>query len=320
MQHLMENWRKYQNNPFQLLCEQHDKHLISEEQLFKIWEQNTLNEYTKLCEIDWEKEAELTADPDYKSPQDRPGILQKGWEKINDWILEKSVQLVELAKRSARRALGSIAWLIKKVRDFCAGFKTLCKLIIMTLTAIAFYIAFHLIFESEAQAKLYRGRKPMTDTQVNAIKGELYDIIDLRQKKGQDHSQLVRLMAKIDDIHQAKGKHDILKAKDGTDRALNSLWEGVREMWKGEGTSAAIPEEERTKTVIRWIDIGERVKAWYRETTKVWEPQNVEIGGQQFPVGGGSSKTADWGMSLAKKAGEAGEEVYDVYQKTRTQR
>ena len=58
MQHLMENWRKYQNNPFQLLCEQHDKYLISEEQLFKIWEQNTLNEYTKLCEIDWEKEIE----------------------------------------------------------------------------------------------------------------------------------------------------------------------------------------------------------------------------------------------------------------------
>jgi hypothetical protein len=320
MQHLMENWRKYQNNPFQLLCEQHDKQLISEEQLFKIWEQNTLNEYTKLCEIDWEKEAELTADPDYKPPQDRPGMLQKGWEKINDWILEKSVQLVELARRSAGRALGSIAWLIKKVRDLCAGFKTLCKLIIMTLAVIAFYIAFHLIFESEAQAKLYRGRKPMTDTQVNAMKGELYDIIDLRQEKGQDHSQLVRLMAKIDDIHQAKGKHDILKAKDGTDRALNSLWNGVVEMWKGEGTSAAIPEEERTKTVIRWIDIGERVKAWYRESTKVWEPQNVTIGGQEFPVGGGSSKTADWGMSLAKKAGEAGEEVYDVYQKTRTQR
>ena len=320
MQILLENWRKHNQTPFLLLCERYDKQLISEEQLFKTWQQDTLKEYIQLCEIDWEKEAELTADPDYKPPQERPGMLQQGWEKINDWILEKSVQLVELAKRSARRALGSIAWLIKKARDFCAAFKTLCKLIIMTLTVIAFYIAFHLIFESEAQAKLYQGRKPMTDTQVNAIKGELYDIIDLRQEKGQDHSQLVRLMAKIDDMHQAKGKHDILKAKDGTDRALNSLWKGVQEMWKGEGTSAAIPEEERTKTVIRWIDIGERVKAWYRESTKVWDAQNVEIGGQQFPVGGGSSKTADWGMSLAKKAGEAGGEMTKSYLKVRRQR
>ena len=71
-------------------------------------------------------------------------------------------------------------------------------------------------------------------------------------------------------------------------------------------------EEERTKTGGRWIDIGERVKAWYRETTKVWDAQTVDIGGVDYPVGAGKSKTADWGMSLAKKAGEAGEEVYDV--------
>ena len=319
MKLLFENWRKYNNNPFVLLCEQYDKKIISEKCLFERWQQTTLQEYMELTEIDWEKEAELTADPDYKPPQERPGKLQKAWEKINDWILEKSIQLVELAKRSAQRAIGSIAWLIKKVRDLCAGFKTLCKVIMVTLTVIAFYIAFHLIFESEAQAKIYRGRKPMTDVQVNAMKGELYDIIELRQEKGQDHSQLVRLMATIDDIHQSKSKHDILKNKDGVDRALNTLWKGVTEMWKGEGTSAGIPEEERTKTVVRWIDIGERVKAWYRETTKVWDAQTVDIGGVDYPVGAGKSKTADWGMSLAKKAGEAGEEVYDVYQKTRTQ-
>jgi len=320
MKLLFENWRKYNNNPFELLCEQHDKQIISEKRLFEIWEQNTLKEYIQLCEIDWEKEAELTAEPDYKPPHERPGMFQKGWEKVNDWVLEKSIQLVELARRSGLRAIKSIGWLLKKIKDFCSAHKTLCKVIFITLTVIAFYVAFHLIFENEAQAKIYRGRKPMNDTQVNAMKGQLYDIIELRQEKRQEHSQLVRLMATIDDIHQSKSKHDILKNKNGVDRALNTLWDGVIEMWKGEGTSAEIPKEERTRTVVRWIDIGERVKAWYRESTMVWDPQTIDIGGSQVPVGGGSSKNVDWGMSLAQKAGEAGEEVYDVYQKTRTQR
>ena len=320
MQRLMENWRKYQKDPFQVLCERRDKRLISEEQLFKTWERNTLNEYTKLCEIDWEKEAELTADPDYKPPQDRPGMLQQAWIKINDWILEKSVQLVELAKRSAVRAIKSIAWLLKKIKDFCSAHKTLCKVIFITLMVIAFYIAFTVLFENEAQAKLYRGKKPMSDTQVNAMKGELYDIINARETKGEDQVPFIKLMAQIDDLHQAKGKHDILKTKDVTDRVMSKLYDGVVDMWRGEGTSAGLPKEEREKTVKRWIDIGSRVKAWYRESTKVWDAQTVNIGGQDYPVGGGSAKNIDYGMSLAKKAGEAGEEVYDVYQKTRIQR
>ena len=31
---LMENWRKYNNDPFQLLCERYNEKLITEEQLF----------------------------------------------------------------------------------------------------------------------------------------------------------------------------------------------------------------------------------------------------------------------------------------------
>ena len=97
MKLIMENWRKYNVAPFQLMLEQYDKNVLSEKQLFEIWQKDTLKELKQLDEIDWEKEAELTADPSYKPPQDRPGLVQKGWEKVNDWILEKSVQLVELA-------------------------------------------------------------------------------------------------------------------------------------------------------------------------------------------------------------------------------
>ena len=127
----------------------------------------------------------------------------------------------------------------------------MCKIISITLAVIAFYIAFHLIFENEAQAKIYRGNKPMNDTQVNAMKGELYDIIEFREKGGDDPSKFVELMAKIDEIHQSKSKHDILKAKDSTDRTLKLLWDGVADMLNGEGIAEKIPEEERKETLGR---------------------------------------------------------------------
>ena len=57
--------------------------------------------------------------------------------------------------------------------------------------------------------------------------------------------------------------------------------------------------------VERWIDIGERTSAWYREITTKTK--------------GYFSQTVDMGKTLAKKAAEAGEEVQDVYKKTRTQ-
>jgi len=312
---IMENWRKYNNAPFDLMCEQYDKKLITEDKLADFWKQETLREFKQLNEIDWEKEAELTADPNYKPPQERPGMLQQQWEKINNWILEKSVQLVELARRSAMGALKSISWLLKKIKDFCSANKTLCKVIFITLMVIAFYIAFTILFENEAQAKLYRGNKPMSDIQVNGMKGHLYDVIDERQSAGGDVQPFVKLMAQIDEIHNAKGKHDILKAKDVTDRVMSKLYDGVVDMWRGEGAlESAIPKEEREKTVVRWIDIGSRVKAWYRESTQVWDAQTID------GVGAGSVKNTDWGMSLAKKGAEAAEEVYDVYQKTRIQR
>jgi hypothetical protein len=302
----MENWRKYNNAPFDLMCEQYDKKLITEDKLADFWKQETLREFKQLNEIDWEKEAELTADPNYKPPQERPGMLaklQQQWEKINNWILEKSVQLVELARRSAMGALKSISWLLKKIKDFCSANKTLCKVIFITLMVIAFYIAFTILFENEAQAKLYRGNKPMSDTQVNSMKGYLYDVIDSKQADGGDVEPFVKLMTKIDEIHNAKGKHDILKAKDGVDRAMNTLFDGVVDMWKGTGANeSTIPKETREKTVVRWIDIGSRVKAWYRESTKVWDAQTIDIGGQQHSVGAGSVKDIEWGMSLAKQA------------------
>ena len=332
MKLLIENWRKYNDNPFELMCEQYDKNLLTEEKLAEYWQETTLRELEQLNEIDWEKEAELTADPDYKPPQERRSefmqkgweFMQKGWEKVNDWILMKSIQIYDLAKRSATAAIKSIAWLVRKVSDLCKEYKTICKIAIMTLTVIAFYAAMAYLFENEAQAKLYRRGKPLSDNVVNAMKGELYDIIEHRRERGGDESGLIKLMAQIDELHQAKTKHDFIKVKTKVDQGLELLYDSLGDAVQGTGRWKDLPREERVQLTKRWMDIGSRVKAWYRETTKTWDPQVIDVGGTKVPIGGGKDVTADWGMTLAKKIGDkgaaAGEEVSKTYFKLRKQR
>jgi len=272
----------------------------------------TLKEFEKLDEIDWEKEAELTADPDYKPPQERSGVLQKGWEKINDWILEKSIQIVELAKRTAIAAVKSVVWLIKKIQRFCGSHPTICKIAIITLTVVAFYIAIAFLFENEAQAKLYRGKKPVSDSVVDVLKGELSDIIDSRDKGlgGKDNSELYKLLANIDEMHQSKEKHDFLNSKEKADKILEYLYDNAQDMWRGEGSYEKFSEKERKDIVMRWGDIGSRIKAWYNEVTIKYES--------------GFSQSIEMGKSIAKKAGEAGKEAaeagQEVYYKVRQQR
>ena len=270
------------------------------------WQEMATEELEALNEIDWEKEAELTADPDYKPPPERPGMLQTGWEKINDWILEKSVQLVDLAKRAGRAALKPLAWLIKKVQGFCGNHPTVCKIAIMTLTVIAFYIVIALLFEQEAQAKLYRDGKPVPDAIVDGYKGQLSDIIDIRNKRGDtDTPRLYQVLAQIDELHDSKTPHEIMKSKEKIDGTLRWLHDGLKDAWNVEGSFEGLKPEEGKELVDRWIDIGERTSAWYREITLKGE--------------GYLSQTLDYGKTLAKKGAEAGEEVLDVYKKTRRQ-
>ena len=287
MKLLIENWRKYNSSPFQLMCEQHDKALISEQQLFKRWEDMVLLELQQLEEIDWGKEAEMTADPDYKPPHQRAGTLDAAREKVNDWLLKKSVQLVELAKRNALNALKSLKWLINKINSFCDRFPIVCKVAKWTLVVIAFYITFAFLFENEAQAKLYRSGKPVDDGVVNAMKGQLVDIIDSSNAKGKDTKALYELLAQIDEIHDSKTPHDFMKKKETVDKGLRIIYDGLKDTWNEAGSAAELEPGQGKELVTRWIDIGERTSAWYREST--------------IKIKGFMSQTLDYGKTLAKK-------------------
>lgn len=287
MKLLFENWRKYNTAPFELMCEQHQKSLISDQELFSQWEAMVLLELKKLEEINWEKEAERTADPNYKPPHEREGLLAKGWEKLNDWILEKSVELDLLAKRNALMAIESISWLIDKVDNFCARYPMVCKIAKITLIAMAFFIAFAFLIENEALAKLFRSGKPLDDTIVDGMKGQLVDIIDNREAKGGNSSALYKLLAQIDELHNSKTPHDFMKKTEQVDKGLRLLYKGLKEAWTQTGSGEELTSQQGKELVSRWIDIGERTMAWYKEET--------------VKVKGFMTRTLDYGKTLAKK-------------------
>ena len=176
----------------------------------------------------------------------------------------------------------------------------------MTLVVVAFTIAMGFLIENEAQAKLTRGGKPVPDWAVDGMKGQLSDLIDARKEKGKSAKHLYRLLAEMDELHQAKNKHEILKSKDKIDKGIEVLYQGLKDAWNQEGHFKGLSKEEGQGMVTRWIDLGERVSGWYREVTIKTE--------------GFLSQTLDYGKTIAKKAAEAPEEMSKTYFKKRIQR
>jgi len=259
----MENWRKYNNDPFGLLCERYDKNQISKEYLLEEWQKTTEQELIQLIkEINWEKEAELTADPDYKPPHERQGMLAKGLEKINDWMLLKTIQILELGKRSAQAGIKGIKFIYDKIDDFCSEYYTLCKVIKTTLIVMAISLIMAILIDNFAEAKLYNKGQPVSDTAVDAMKGQLAEMID-RAPPGKEKPHYYKLLAKIDDLHNAKAPHDFAKGKGEVDRMMKAVYENLRDVVQQKGVAKDMPKEDAMRILDSWIDIGSRTKAWY---------------------------------------------------------
>jgi len=281
---LFENWRKYNENPFQLMCEQYERKVITEAQLLERWEQMVITELNELNqqlnEIDWEEEAELTADPDYKPPHERPSkFLQKGWEKFNDWVLMKSIQITEIGRTAALTAAKMISSLINKIKSFCRGYPWTCKITIAVLVVIAFYIIS--AYFTEAHAKLYHKKKPVPEDTVKEMRGHLYDIYKQHGKELKDivkQEKFSKLMVELDRLHKSKTPVDITKSQEGIGKALNALWNNVENMKQGTEYGPLNDDPETRQAVLkRWLDWGSRVIAKY-DVTKTPGFENVKYG------------------------------------------
>ena len=170
MKLIMETWRKFEDasknkethvflfenkkpvkTNFNVLLEQYDNKQLTEDQLVKLWEDSFNYEYEQLLkEVDWEKEAEMTADPDYKPPQERGGVM----EKIGDFVLKKSIQVVEMAKRGVAAAAKLGKGLLSALGRFKESHPILFKIVSVIVLSAAMFALMAALDSPEAMAKI----------------------------------------------------------------------------------------------------------------------------------------------------------------------
>tara|TARA_R100000808_G_scaffold18392_1_gene40298 strand:- start:71 stop:922 length:852 start_codon:yes stop_codon:yes gene_type:complete len=182
MKLLIENFRKYRaEHDFKLLCENFDRGIITEQELYETWERQVLLEMDNLIEegiMDilqqgYQKGKELVG----KAKEMYDAAVQK----VSDFILKLSTQAFMLMEK-AKVMLAKIAGVLRKaynfINKFCGAHPILCRVvkILLIMISIAAVMA---LFASPAQASVdVSGMYPdesqsslLTDSGLEAIKG-----------------------------------------------------------------------------------------------------------------------------------------------------
>jgi hypothetical protein len=259
MKLIMETWRKFEDTAkdkethvflfenkkpiktsFNVLLEQYDKKQLTEDQLVKLWEDSFNYEYEQLLkEIDWEKEAEMTADPDYKPPQERGGVM----DKIGDFVLMKSIQLTEMAKRGVEVAAKLGKALLSAVGRFKESHPLLFKFASVIVLSAAMFALMAALNSPEAQAaiappELAPGVDPaLPTTKAGAISDNAYEVLrGLVHESDASLPTRTEAMALIDKAQQAKEAVDLSQLnQEGSKfaaeqlRYLDGLWSVAKE-------------------------------------------------------------------------------------------
>lgn len=279
---IMENWKKFNENPFQLMLEQYDRKVINETQLYERWEKQTIREFKDLVLkedvrdffaaaspsfVDFEKEADLTADPNYKTPKERASEMFDGVsEKVADFILKKSIQIVEMAKSAVFAALRAAKKLYDMVAGFCSEHPLFCKVVGMALLVIIVYLIAAIIYSPSAQAKLTQGGKPLGDNKFQFIKGVTNDLVnDPMSSASKNMGQMAKALTELEKMQASPKNFDIDKLK-GVSKIIAKF--GSREydelLKLASDQSLKMPDRKESLDLIKkMIDLGRRTKAWY---------------------------------------------------------
>ena len=253
MKLIMETWRKFENTAkdkethvflfennepvktnFNVLLEQYDSKQITEDQLVKLWEDSFNYEYEQILkEVDWEKEAELTADPDYKPPQERGGAV----EKINDMLLKAAIQAQSMIQKSVVLAFKAISFVVKLIGRFKDRYPVLAKIALVSITAVALTVLMAAVSTPEAQAAIRSGGEILTEKEVNWIRGSFSDILrvskPMQKELGYD---AMFVEAQFNEImmlaHESKEVIDIETIQERLPKALQKAGKMARVLTK----------------------------------------------------------------------------------------
>lgn len=163
MKLILENWRSYstmvastdqvgsiflfENNipvksDFSLMLEKYDNGNISKEQLMEVWNRSVLYEFDIASEgvLDTMKSGVET--------------VKGWWHKAKDWVLEKAIQLYQIASRGIEAAVKGAQALIDKAAQFKSENPVAFKILLVVALAIAMFALMAALDSGTAQAAI----------------------------------------------------------------------------------------------------------------------------------------------------------------------
>jgi hypothetical protein len=256
MKLIMENWRKYNSDPFALLCEQYDKKIITEEQLLERWEQDLLREVQELSE---------------QEPTKKRGVVSGFMEKVHDWILSKLVQLESLFERGKKLVVKAIAKLARGIKKVCSK-RLICKLALGTLVVVGTFLVIAMINEAHAKIANPKTGKILPDNIIAVMKGDmavLFDaLMDAKESMddkvlGMTTADLGEAMQKLDEMHKSVGTESFANASDKATKNVKKVWDHLIETLKDVKASAPgeVGEERGFKAIEVLYKIGNGAEA-----------------------------------------------------------
>jgi hypothetical protein len=234
MKLLVENFRKYRGeHDFKLLCENFDRGIITEQELYETWERQILLEMDNLIEegiVDilqqgYQKGKELFG----KAKEMYDAAVQK----VSDFILRLSTQAFMLMEK-AKVMLAKIAGVLRKaynfVQKFCGAHPILCKVIkiLIIMMVIAAVMA---LFANAAQASVgtsgYTGKDTVLSSDgVESIKG----ILAQASKDSDPETQQAAVDALnwLEKAHKAGEVVDLAKSSGESADMVKAMYEVVQ--------------------------------------------------------------------------------------------
>ena len=243
MELLFENWRKYSaliesredlgkiflfenkaaiEKDFSILLEDFDSGKISGEELYDHWHKSMLYEHKMLNER-------------IGDTIRRAGRAIKGaWERLNDWVLTKSIQLAQMAKRGVEKTVVGAKKLIEKAADFKSEHPLAFKVVTVVAIGIVmfgFLSAFDRqyfgdspigdLFPGQAQAAIKApqlGPGGMTPGPLGEISEQAYEAArGLLHQSGLDQGKDLEFRAEsmklLDAFQQSDKVHDLSQIK-----------------------------------------------------------------------------------------------------------
>ena len=270
MKLIMETWKKFENatkdkethvflfensepvkTNFNVLLEQYDSNSITEEQLVSLWE----------ASFDYEHEQLLNEIEALKKVGALAGKIK---EKVSDFLLKKSIQLVAMARKGVMAAAKVGGSLLKVVGRFKQSHPILFKIVSVIVISAGMFALMAAIDSPEAQAAILPagGEETMTPTgKEGGISSGAYEALrGLVHESDASGSAKTKAMALIDKIQSSKGTVDLSQMKTEFGqlaKAQNETLEGLFRLAKGAGGAERDPEA--AEYLLKMIEIGKKV-------------------------------------------------------------